>query len=105
MSGLTAVFEKSLELSKGRPHYTFFDGPPFVLNGYRTDVVTRWAQQNGFHVERRFGWDTHGLPVEFEVDKTLGIKGPADILKMGIDKYNSECRSIVMRYANVRSFN
>ena len=68
------------------------------------DVVTRWAHQNGHFVERRFGWDTHGLPVEFEVDKTLGITGPADILAMGIDKYNDECRKIVMRYSKVCDF-
>lgn len=54
----------------------------------------------GFHVERRFGWDCHGLPVEFEIDKTLGIKGPEDVEKMGIDKYNAECRKIVMKYAS-----
>lgn len=53
----------------------------------------------GYHVERRFGWDCHGLPVEFEIDKTLGIKGPEDVEKMGIDKYNAECRKIVMKYA------
>lgn len=53
----------------------------------------------GFHVERRFGWDCHGLPVEFEIDKSLGIKGPEDVEKMGIDKYNTECRKIVMKYA------
>jgi isoleucyl-tRNA synthetase len=50
-------------------------------------------------VERRFGWDTHGLPVEYEIDKKLGIKGPEDVAKMGIAKYNEECRSIVMKYA------
>jgi isoleucyl-tRNA synthetase len=50
-------------------------------------------------VERRFGWDTHGLPVEYEVDKALNIKGPEDVLQMGIANYNKECRSIVMRYA------
>lgn len=54
----------------------------------------------GYHVERRFGWDCHGLPVEYEIDKTLGIKGPEDVEKMGIDKYNAECRKIVMKYAN-----
>ncbi len=47
--------------------------------------------QHGFHVERRFGWDTHGLPVEFEIDKTLGIKGPQDVAKMGIAAYNAVC--------------
>ncbi|KIH68320.1 isoleucine--tRNA ligase [Ancylostoma duodenale] len=103
------VFETSLKLSVDRPRYTFFDGPPFatglphyghILAGTIKDVVTRWAHQNGFYVERRFGWDTHGLPVEYEVDKTLGIKGPSDIIEMGIGKYNAECRSIVMRYSH-----
>jgi isoleucyl-tRNA synthetase len=63
------------------------------------DVVTRYAHQNGFHVERRFGWDCHGLPVEYEIDKTLGIKTPDDVKKMGVAAYNAECRKIVMRYA------
>ncbi|GMT23809.1 hypothetical protein PFISCL1PPCAC_15106 [Pristionchus fissidentatus] len=102
------TFEKQLQESKDRPRYTFYDGPPFatglphyghLLAGTIKDVITRWAAQDGFYVERRFGWDCHGLPVEFEVDKALGIKGPADIMAMGIDKYNAECRSIVMRYA------
>lgn len=48
---------------------------------------------------RRFGWDCHGLPVEYEIDKKLGIKGKDDVLQFGIDKYNEECRSIVMRYS------
>ena len=51
--------------------------------------VSRWMHQHGYHVERRFGWDTHGLPVEFEIDKTLGIKGPQDVAKMGIAAYNA----------------
>lgn len=50
-------------------------------------------------MERRFGWDCHGLPVEFEIDKTLDIKGPEDVEKMGIAKYNAECRKIVMKYS------
>ena len=88
--------------------YTFYDGPPFatglphyghILAGTIKDIVTRYAHHSGFHVERRFGWDTHGLPVEYEIDKTLGIKGPEDVMKMGIANYNAECRKIVMRYA------
>lgn len=51
-------------------------------------------------MERRFGWDCHGLPVEFEIDKLLNIKGPDDVMKMGIAKYNSECRKIVSRYSS-----
>ena len=61
--------------------------------------MTRHAWSNGFHVERRFGWDTHGLPVEHEIDKKLNIKGKQDVMDMGIDKYNAACREIVMRYA------
>lgn len=88
--------------------YTFYDGPPFatglphyghILAGTIKDIVTRYAHQQGYHVERRFGWDCHGLPVEYEIDKTLGIKGPEDVAKMGITAYNNECRKIVMRYA------
>lgn len=102
------VFQNSVKQSKGRPRYTFYDGPPFatglphyghILAGTIKDVVTRYAHQKGFHVERRFGWDCHGLPVEYEIDKSLGIRGPEDVLKMGIETYNNECRKIVMRYA------
>jgi len=51
-----------------------------------------------FHVERRFGWDTHGLPIEHEIDKKLGISGKAAVMELGLENYNAECRSIVMRY-------
>ncbi|XP_027849362.2 isoleucine--tRNA ligase, cytoplasmic [Aphis gossypii] len=104
----TDVFHECLRQSKGKPRFSFYDGPPFatglphyghILAGAIKDVVTRYAHQTGHHVERRFGWDTHGLPVEFEIDKLLEIKGPEDVAKMGIDKYNAECRKIVMRYA------
>ncbi|XP_058810713.1 isoleucine--tRNA ligase, cytoplasmic [Phymastichus coffea] len=103
------VFESCLKQSKGKPRYSFYDGPPFatglphyghILAGTIKDIVTRYAHQTGFHVERRFGWDTHGLPVEFEIDKALNIKGPDDVMKMGIANYNKECRNIVMRYAD-----
>ena len=63
------------------------------------DIVTRHAHVSGFHVRRRFGWDTHGLPVEHEIDKKLGITGKDDVMAMGIDKYNAECRSTVMLYS------
>lgn len=101
------VFQTCLKQSKGKPRYSFYDGPPFatglphyghILTGTIKDIVTRYAHQQGYHVERRFGWDCHGLPVEFEIDKTLGIKGPEDVAKMGIASYNAECRKIVTRY-------
>ncbi|KAG0224807.1 isoleucine--tRNA ligase [Actinomortierella wolfii] len=103
------AFKRSQELNKDKPTFAFFDGPPFatglphyghLLAGTIKDIVTRFAHSTGHSVERRFGWDCHGLPVEYEVDKALGISGKDDVLKMGIDKYNEECRSIVMRYAN-----
>uniref|UniRef100_A0A673A4R1 Isoleucine--tRNA ligase, cytoplasmic n=1 Tax=Sphaeramia orbicularis TaxID=375764 RepID=A0A673A4R1_9TELE len=102
-------FLECLKQSKNRPKYTFYDGPPFatglphyghILAGTIKDIVTRFAHQSGFHVDRRFGWDCHGLPVEYEIDKTLGIKGPEDVAKMGIAEYNKQCRNIVMRYSN-----
>lgn len=64
------------------------------------DVVTRYAHMNGFRVERKWGWDCHGLPVEFEIDQKLGIKSRDDVMAMGIKAYNAECRSVVMRYAD-----
>lgn len=101
-------FQECIKQSKNRPRYTFYDGPPFatglphyghILAGTIKDIVTRFAHQSGFYVERRFGWDCHGLPVEYEIDKTLGIKGPEDVARMGIAEYNKQCRGIVMRYS------
>lgn len=102
------AFHTSNELSKGRPIYSFYDGPPFatgmphyghLLAGTIKDIVTRFAYQTGHHVPRRFGWDCHGLPIEFEIEKQLGIRTKQDVLKLGIANYNAECRKIVMRFA------
>ncbi|KRX21881.1 Isoleucine--tRNA ligase, cytoplasmic [Trichinella nelsoni] len=102
------AFKTCQERSKGRPIFSFYDGPPFatglphyghILAGTIKDTITRFAYQSGFQVERRFGWDCHGLPVEYEIDKTLGLAGPQEIEKFGVSKYNAECRAIVMRYA------
>lgn len=103
------AFQTSLKLTEGRPEFTFYDGPPFatglphhghLLASTIKDTVTRYAHSTGHHVVRRFGWDTHGLPVEHEIDKKLGVTGKDDVMRMGIDKYNSECRAIVMRYSS-----
>lgn len=75
------------------PHYGH------LLAGTIKDIVTRYASQTGHHVTRRFGWDCHGLPVEYEIDKKLEIKTRQDVMDMGIAAYNEECRSIVMRYS------
>ncbi|RKO91449.1 tRNA synthetases class I-domain-containing protein, partial [Blyttiomyces helicus] len=102
------AFQTSMELAEGKPRFSFYDGPPFatglphyghLLAGTIKDVVCRFAAQTGHHVERRFGWDTHGLPIEHIIDKKLNIKGPNDVAAFGVDKYNEECRAIVMKYA------
>lgn len=103
------AFQKTLDLTQDKPRFSFFDGPPFatgtphyghLLASTVKDIIPRYATMNGYHVERRFGWDTHGLPVEHEIDKKLGITGKEDVMRMGIEKYNQECRAIVMRYAD-----
>lgn len=97
------AFHTSLKKSEGKKPFVFFDGPPFatglphyghLLAGTIKDVVCRYAHQTGHHVERRFGWDCHGLPIEFEIEKLLGIKSSHDIKKLGIANYNAECRKI-----------
>lgn len=104
----TDAFQTSLKMTKDRPRFVFYDGPPFatgtphyghLLASTIKDIVPRYATMNGYFVERRFGWDTHGLPVEHEIDKKLGITSKEDVMKMGIEAYNNECRAIVMRYA------
>ena len=103
------AFHTSLKLTEGKPEFSFFDGPPFatgtphyghILASTTKDIVPRYATMNGYHVERRFGWDTHGLPIEHIIDKKLKITCKDDVYKFGIDNYNNECRKIVMTYAD-----
>ncbi len=100
-------FERSLEQRRdGRP-FVFYDGPPFatglphyghLLAGTIKDVIPRYQTMRGAYVERRFGWDCHGLPVEYEVEQALGLSGKRDIEKFGVAKFNEQCRSIVLRH-------
>jgi isoleucyl-tRNA synthetase len=101
------IFERSMEQRKGAPEYVFYDGPPFatglphyghLLAGTIKDIVPRYQTMRGHFVSRRFGWDCHGLPVEYEVEQDLKISGKRDIEKMGVDVFNERCRSIVLRY-------
>jgi isoleucyl-tRNA synthetase len=91
----------------GSNEYVFYDGPPFanglphyghLLTGYVKDVVPRYQTMRGRRVERRFGWDCHGLPAELETMSQLGLKTKDDILELGIEKFNAACRSSVLRY-------
>ncbi len=98
------AFAESVRMRSADNEYVFYDGPPFangsphyghILAGVIKDVVPRYWTMRGFRVERRFGWDTHGLPVEMEVEKTLGISGPQQIAEYGIDRFNEACRALV----------
>ena len=105
------TFERSVEARDAGPdganEYVFYDGPPFanglphyghLLTGFVKDVVPRFQTMRGRRVERRFGWDCHGLPVEMEVEKELEVRGRAAIQDYGIDRFNDTCRTSVMRY-------
>lgn len=92
----------------GANEFVFYDGPPFanglphyghLLTGYAKDLVARYQTQKGRRVERRFGWDTHGLPAELEAMKQLGMSDKKQIEAMGIDRFNDACRESVMKYA------
>lgn len=101
------IFQKSL-YTEGRKTYSFYDGPPFatglphyghLLAGTLKDIVPRYWTMKGYNVPRRFGWDCHGLPVEYEINKAHKIESRKDVLKMGVATYNQHCRSIVKRYS------
>ncbi|MGE0171580.1 MAG: isoleucine--tRNA ligase [Oligoflexales bacterium] len=101
-------FRKSLENRRSRKEYSFYDGPPFanglphyghLLANTVKDIVPRFWTMKGYFVDRRFGWDCHGLPVEYEVEKSLGLKGRKDILKLGVKTFNQHCRESVLFYA------
>jgi len=95
--------------ANGANEYVFYDGPPFanglphyghLLTGYVKDVVPRYHTMRGRKVERRFGWDTHGLPAEVEAERQLGIKHKSEIVGMGIEAFNDACRQSVLRYTH-----
>ena len=101
------TFEKSLQNRKGNPEFLFYDGPPFatglphyghILAGTIKDVIPRYQTMRGKYCERTFGWDCHGLPVEYEMEKQLKLSGKKEIEDYGIDKFNEACRGIVLRY-------
>ena len=98
------TFKKSLEKNKNNSTFRFYDGPPFptgsphygnLLAGVIKDIVPRYWTMRGFYVERRFGWDVHGLPIEMEVQKLLNLEDPTDIENYGIANFNEACRTQV----------
>lgn len=101
------IFQKSLQQSKEFDPYVFYDGPPFATglphHGHLTastikDIIPRYWTMQGKHVSRRFGWDCHGVPIEWEIDKKLKMSAQEAVAKLGVKGYNDECRSIVQRY-------
>ena len=103
----TDVFHQSMKLREGGPEYVFYEGPPtangkpgshHVLARAFKDMFPRYKTMNGYHVSRRGGWDTHGLPVEIEVEKKLGFTNKQQIEDYGIDKFNALCRESAFSY-------
>ena len=101
------IFEKSIEKNEGGEEFSFFDGPPtangkphigHVLTRVMKDIMPRYQTMKGKHVLRKAGWDTHGLPVELEVEKSLGMDGKQDIEKYGIEPFIKKCKESVWKY-------
>lgn len=101
------VFEKCVEQNKGAKRFTFYDGPPtangkphigHILTRVVKDIIPRYKTMKGYYVLRKAGWDTHGLPVELEVEKQLGIDGKSEIEKYGIEPFIKKCKESVWKY-------
>ncbi|MCL6494118.1 MAG: isoleucine--tRNA ligase [Ignavibacterium sp.] len=104
------IFEKSVSSKDENKSFTFYEGPPtangkpgihHVMARTLKDLVCRYKTLKGFRVERKAGWDTHGLPVEIEVEKSLGIKHKSEVIEYGIEKYNQKCRESVFTYLDL----
>ena len=104
------IFEKSIELRENCKPFSFYEGPPtangkpglhHVMARTLKDLVCRYKTQQGYEVNRKAGWDTHGLPVEIEVEKQLGIKSKSEIPEFGVAKYNAACKESVFTYKDL----
>ncbi len=101
------IFKKSISTREGKQEYNFYEGPPtangrpgihHVMARTLKDIICRYKTMNGYQVHRKAGWDTHGLPVEIEVEKSLGFKHKDEIVKYGVAKFNEECKKSVWKY-------
>ena len=104
------TFEKSVQNRDGAAEFVFYDGPPFangtphyghIMVSYVKDVVARYQTMNGKKVERRLGWDCHGLPAEMSAEKQLGVSGRKQIEEFGVEKFNDFCRCDVLKYSGI----
>lgn len=107
------AFKQQLEKSKKYPPFTFYDGPPFatglphyghICAGTIKDVICRYATMTGHYVERNWGWDCHGVPIEFIVNEEQGVKDMKQVYEMGVKNYNDYCRKKVDTYAKEWEF-
>ena len=103
------VFNKTLEKTKDGEEFSFYDGPPtangkphigHILTRVMKDIIPRYQTMKGKHVLRKAGWDTHGLPVELEVEKKLGLDGKQDIEKYGVEPFIKQCKDSVFKYTS-----
>jgi isoleucyl-tRNA synthetase len=103
------IFEKSIQQNAPNGEFTFYDGPPFAngmphvghfLASVSKDLVPRYKTMRGYRVRRRWGWDTHGLPIESAVEKKLGLKNKKEIFALGVEKFNETARSLVLAYVH-----
>lgn len=103
------IFEKTLSKEAPKGEFVFYDGPPFatglphsgsLLSSVSKDLIPRYKTMRGYRVRRRWGWDTHGLPIESLVEKKLGLKNKKEILEIGIEKFNETARSMVLEYVH-----
>lgn len=103
------IFNKSLKQKSPQGDYVFYDGPPFatgtphyghIVASIMKDIVPRYATMRGYHVDRKWGWDCHGLPIENIVEKELGTKTKKEIIDLGVAKFNDLCRSKVLTYVD-----
>ena len=101
------IFEKSIEIREGSPRFTFFDGPPtangkphigHIITRVVKDIIPRYKTMKGYKVLRKAGWDTHGLPVELEIEKQLGISGKPQIENYGVEPFIKKCKESVFKY-------
>jgi len=104
------IIQKNFDLNKGGESFTFYDGPPtangkphigHVLTRVMKDLIPRYKVMKGYNVLRKAGWDTHGLPVELEIEKKLGITGKPGIEAYGVEKFVKECKNSVFSYVNM----
>ena len=104
------IIQKNFDMNEGKRYFTFYDGPPtangmphagHIITRVMKDIIPRYKVMKGYKVIRKAGWDTHGLPVDLEIEKKLGISGKEQIEEYGVEKFVKECKESVFKYVNI----